>query len=56
MIHIGLNKTQEKREELYLIYARVVTDITVRIAIRNVIGRVAVVVGVVIAGCGSTAI
>jgi hypothetical protein len=52
LIYIGLNKTQDKREELYLIHARVVTDITVRIVIRNVIGRVAVVVGVVVTGCG----
>jgi hypothetical protein len=53
LIHVRLNKTQSKREELYL--TRVVTDITVRIVLRDVIGRVAVVVGVVVAACGITA-
>jgi hypothetical protein len=43
------------QEGLYLTYARVVTDITVRVVIRNTIGWVAVVVGAVVAGCGSTA-
>lgn len=43
------------QEGLYLTYARAVTDITVRDVIRNMIGRVAVVVGVVVPGCGSTA-
>ena len=55
MIHVSLNKTQAKREEVYLIYTKVVTDITVRIVIRNVIGGVAAVVGIVVAGCGITA-
>jgi hypothetical protein len=43
------------REELYLTYARIVSDITVRVVIRHMIGRVAVIVGVVVVGCGSTA-
>jgi len=55
LTHVSLNKTQAIREELYLTYARVASDITVRVVIRHMIGKVAVVVGVVVTGCGSTA-
>jgi hypothetical protein len=42
-------------EELYLTYERVASDITVRVVIRDMISEVAMIVGVVVAGCGSAA-